>query len=153
MDPPQALRADAAPVRSARQRVLEALAQAAGPLSVQRLRQRAGLRTATVGDLLRALTASGQVARQAGGYCLADTTLAASPAPPDAPDRTDRKPRTDRAELISEPLSQLPLPLRPPGNGNGKRTAQRPGVLAFSSRYAATHASGAFQLMATSLVE
>ena len=106
--------------------MLDALAQAAGPLSVQRLRQRAGLRTATVCDLLRALTASGQVARQAGGYCLADITLAASLAPPDAPDPTDRRPRTDRGELISEPLSPLPWRIGPPGKGNGKRTAHLP---------------------------
>jgi hypothetical protein len=114
--------ADAPPARSSRQRLLDALAQAAGPLSVQRLRQRAGLRTATVCDLLRALTASGQVARQPDGYRLADTALASSPSPPDVPNPTDRQARTDRGELVPETLSQLPWPIEPPGNGNGKRT-------------------------------
>jgi len=122
VDPPQARTTDAAPARSPRQRLLDALAQAAGPLSLQRLRQCAGLRTSTVCDLLRALTASGQVARQAGAYRLADTALAASPAPPDVPDPTERQLRTDRGELLPKPLSQLPLPVEPPGNGNGKTT-------------------------------
>jgi hypothetical protein len=117
--------ADAAPARSPRQRLLDALAQAAGPLSLQRLRQRAGLRTATLCDTLRTLTAAGQIVRQAGAYRLANTALAASPAPTDLPDRTDEQPRTDRAQLISEALSQLPLPIEPPGNGNRKPTPDR----------------------------
>jgi hypothetical protein len=122
VNPPPARMTHAVPLRSARQRILDALAQAAGPLSVQRLRQRAGLRTATVCDLLRALTASGQVARQPDGYRLADTALAPSPSPPEVPDVPGREPRTNRAELLPEPLSQLPWPVEPPGNGNGKRT-------------------------------
>lgn len=126
VNPPPARTTHAAPLRSARQRILDALAPAAGPLSVQRLRQRAGLRTATVCDLLRALTASGQVARQPDGYRLADTALASSPSPPDVPDPTDRPARTDRGELVPETLSQLPWPIEPPGNGNGKPTAHPP---------------------------
>ena len=123
LDAPRPPATDADPTRSPPQRVLDALAQAPEPISLQRLRQRCGLRTATLCDTVRALTADGQVVRQAEGYRLADTALAASLTPSDATDRTDLQPPVDRDVLIPKPLSQLPLPIGPPGKGNGKRTA------------------------------
>src|SRR5262249_42512214 len=86
-----------APV-SPEQRLLQALANAAQPISAQILRQRCGLRMATVCQLLRALCASHRVRHDSAGYALADTP----------------------ASQCALTLSQALLPIQPPGSGNGK---------------------------------
>jgi len=87
---------------SPEQRVLAVLSQTAESLSVQRVRQRCRLRTATVCEALQALCAQGLASRDKAGY----RSTAASP-----PGRG-----SSRASL-----SQLRLAMEPAGNGNGKQ--------------------------------
>jgi hypothetical protein len=90
---------------SSRQRVLDVLAQADRPLSLLEVRQRSGLRTATVCQVLHDLVAASQLRRGVEGY------QPAAPEPRSGP--SPHSPARD-------PLSQLLLPIQPPGNGNGK---------------------------------
>lgn len=99
------------PPPSAEQRVLQALEQAACPLSVHQLRQRCHLRTATLCALLKKLCQLGQIRRQPGGY---QRQALCGPHPVHTP------PTQPPARAgLSQPL----LPLEPGGNGNGKPTA------------------------------
>jgi hypothetical protein len=94
------------PSLSPQQRVLQALIQIHQPISVQQLRQHCRLRTSTLCQVLQALCAQGQVRRQREGYCYVAPSASASP-PAIIPSAGDN-------------LSQLPLPIEPTGNGNGK---------------------------------
>jgi hypothetical protein len=85
---------------SPEQRLLQALANAAQPLSAHRLRQQCGLRMATVCQLLRDLVSAHRLRHDRAGYALLDS-------PPPATNSTPT-------------LSQSLLPIQPPGNGNGK---------------------------------
>jgi hypothetical protein len=60
--------AQAPPRLAARQRVLDALAEAGEPLAVRQLRERSRIRTATLCDLLRQLVEDGEVIKSALGY-------------------------------------------------------------------------------------
>jgi len=92
-----------APLRaSPQQRLLAALANAPQPISAHQVRQRCGLRMATVCQLLRELCVSRRIRHSSAGYTLVDPSTPA-PASPD-----------------TSTLSQALLPIPPEGNGNGK---------------------------------
>ena len=93
-------------VLSAEQRLLQALAQSSQPISVHQLRQRCGLRMASVCQLLRDLRGAGRVRHDSAGYALID------PAP------SSQTACSPDAHLLSQSL----LPIQPEGNGNGKRS-------------------------------
>ena len=93
------------PQPSPEQRVLEVLTQTQQPLSVQQLRHRCRLRTATVCEALQELCDRGQARHEKTGY---RSTLGAT-APALSSDAFSRA-----------PLSQLLLSIHPSGNGNGK---------------------------------
>jgi len=97
---------DAAPVPpvgvSPQQRLLQALSHAPHPISAHQLRQRCGLRMATVCQLLRELCGAQRIHHNSAGYTLLDPSNR-SPHCPDTPT-----------------LSQSLLPIQPEGNGNGK---------------------------------
>ncbi len=99
--------------RSPRQRVLDVLAAADRSLSLHEVRQRSGLRTATVCDVLHELVAASQARHAADGY-------RGPPPSPGLPLPSSLPPQTPNRQPI-DPLSQLPLPIGPAGNGNGKR--------------------------------
>jgi hypothetical protein len=82
------------PPESVAQRVRRLLADQKEPISVQRLRQLAGLRTSTVCDALAALSEQGLVCHDSRGYQL--------------------------KLHFDDPLVSLSPPIGPPGNGNGK---------------------------------
>jgi hypothetical protein len=82
------------PVESIVQRVRRVLAEGKEPLSVHRLRQLCGLRTATVCAALAQLSAQGVVGHDPRGYQL--------------------------KHPLDDPLLSLAHPLDPRGNGNGK---------------------------------
>jgi len=98
---------------SPRQRVLDVLAAANRSLSLHEVRQRSGLRTATVCDVLHELIAASQARHAADGYRGPPPSPGLRLSPP-------LPPPTPNDQFVS-PLSQLPLPIGPAGNGNGKR--------------------------------
>jgi hypothetical protein len=81
---------------SARERIIQALAQVAHPLSSLQLRKLCRIRTATLCDILADLRAQGRVVHGPNGYCLA-------------------------ASKDKPPVSFPGAPIAPSGNGNGKR--------------------------------
>lgn len=90
-----------------RQRVLEVLADADQPLSVQQVRRRCRLRAATVCEALQELCAQGQLQRDKRGYRSVPTGSShVLPAPTEVASRAS--------------VSQLLLSIEPAGNGNGK---------------------------------
>lgn len=98
---------------SPRQRVLEVLAAADRSLSLHEVRQRSGLRTATVCDVLHELIAASQARHAADGY--------RGPPPSPGLRLSPPLPPPTPHDQFTSPLSQLPLPIGPAGNGNGKR--------------------------------
>jgi hypothetical protein len=82
------------PPESVAQRLRRLLADQKEPISVQRLRQLAGLRTSTVCDALAVLSEQGLVCHDSRGYQL--------------------------RLHFDDPLVSLSPPIGPPGNGNGK---------------------------------
>ena len=107
VDPSARSKPDPSPTLSPQQRVLQALSQFEQPISVQQLRQRCRLRTATVCQALQELCAQGRARHAKGGYHARAHSLAAASTPAEH----------------SAPFSQLSLPIEPAGNGNGKLTA------------------------------
>jgi hypothetical protein len=103
-------------MRSAEERVLKVLAHAAAPLGIQSLRKQCALRTATVCEILHDLCRQGTVQRASTGYRLrhGNATWPPTPSP-----RSNPSAAADRGEGVS----QLPLPIGPAGNGNGKHRA------------------------------
>ena len=94
--------ADPLPPASPQQRLLDTLAHVAQPLPAHQLRQRCGLRMATVCQLLRELGAAQRVRHDSAGYSLVDPQRPVSPS------------------LDTPTLSQSLLPIQPAGNGKGK---------------------------------
>ena len=84
---------------SATERIVQAMSQAAAPVSVQQLRKLCHIRTTTVCDTLASLCRQGRVAHGPNGYCLTPTL---------------------NEKTVSFPSS----PIGSTGNGNGKRAAQ-----------------------------
>jgi hypothetical protein len=83
---------------SVAERVLQAVAQAGGPLSTQQLRKRCAIRTATLCETLAALRQQGRLIHRPDGYSLAS-------------------PENEK------PASVPATPIGTAGNGNGKRTS------------------------------
>jgi len=93
-------------------RVLQALAQGQRPLSLQAIRQRCALRTATVCQTVQALCAQGRLRREAAGYRLIQ--------PSDALHSQSAGTTPAAPSPLGQNLSQLTLPIEPVGKGNGK---------------------------------
>jgi len=92
---------DPLPPASPQQRLLDTLANATQPILAHQLRQRCGLRMATVCQLLRELCAAHRVRHDSAGYSLAD-------------------PQPSSSKTLDTSLSQSSLSIQPAGNGNGK---------------------------------
>ena len=84
---------------STSERVLQTMAQAAGPLSAQQLRKLCGIRTATLCESLAALRHQGHVVHRPDGYSLV-------------------------SNQNDKPVSLPDIPIGTAGNGNGKRATQ-----------------------------